>query len=869
MICLPSIYVSHLAKGKGRNMAGNGNRIKNYLKISFLFSAIVCVILFVFMGMHLTDATENVIDKVGRQYMREISSQLQQKFDTIVNLRVEQLEGLIERNPSTEEGWSDEMYKELEISAGVRDFIALGLYRYDGTIEMIYGDNITPEDKMVVNCNCAANNHMVHTGYNEKGERLFILGKTVGYEMQDGKKSDVLFAVLPFDYFNEAMFLSAPDTKITSHIIDAEGNYIIANGSAAKYTNLYDRIANDVIGVNGKDKEEYITEIKQAIEQDKDYSSLYKIGKNVKRLYLVKIADQIDWYVFTVMPYEELGDVINGLYETRYITMLVVVLIIIAIMLCIFTGYYRLTHRQMKELAKARESADKANKAKSHFLTSMSHDIRTPMNAIIGMSDIAVKNINNPEKATDCLKKVQLSSKHLLGLINDILDMTSIESGMLVIENRDVSLHQLTSECVNIMQSQIRAKKQNFDVFIGDIISEHIYSDSIRLEQVLINLLSNANKYTPQDGTIHLRVYQTPSTINGEHIRTIFEVQDNGIGMSKEFAERIFEKFSREETETVRNINGSGLGMAITKSIIDMMEGIIELQSNINEGTTFKVVLDTKKSRLYEEEMKLPAWKALVVDDNEELCQSASNTLNELGLIAEWTQDGMKAIRMVEEHHKMNDDYHFVLVDWKMPNMDGIETIRELRKHISADIPVFLISAYSPADVEGVLDETDIAGFISKPLFKSNLYEHLAQYIGNETLLKNEDEDIDYLSGKKILLAEDNDINAEIVEEIMSAYGAIVTRTENGKDCVEMFSTSSEGAYDVIFMDVHMPIMDGYEATKNIRSLNRKDRNIPIIAMTADVFSDNIENCKSSGMDECITKPLDMKECMRILRKYL
>ena len=339
--------------------------------------------------------------------------------------------------------------------------------------------------------------------------------------------------------------------------------------------------------------------------------------------------------------------------------------------------------------------------------------------------------------------------------------------------------------------------------------------------------------------------------------------------MSKEFAERIFEKFSREETETVRNINGSGLGMAITKSIIDMMEGIIELQSNINEGTTFKVVLDTKKSRLYEEEMKLPAWKALVVDDNEELCQSASNTLNELGLIAEWTQDGMKAIRMVEEHHKMNDDYHFVLVDWKMPNMDGIETIRELRKHISADIPVFLISAYSPADVEGVLDETDIAGFISKPLFKSNLYEHLAQYIGNETLLKNEDEDIDYLSGKKILLAEDNDINAEIVEEIMSAYGAIVTRTENGKDCVEMFSTSSEGAYDVIFMDVHMPIMDGYEATKNIRSLNRKDRNIPIIAMTADVFSDNIENCKSSGMDECITKPLDMKECMRILRKYL
>ncbi|MBQ9699262.1 MAG: response regulator, partial [Lachnospiraceae bacterium] len=706
-------------------------------------------------------------------------------------------------------------------------------------------------------------------GYNRDNEKVFVLGKAVDYMRTDGKKSDVLFVVLPFDYFNEDMYLAAPDTRITSHIIDKDGDFIIGNGSAAAYSNLYDRIENDVTGIKGKKKSDYVKEIKKAIENDEDYSTLYKVGENTKRLYLVKIAEGVDWYVLTDMPYNQLGSLLNSLDGTRYSLMFGVVLIIIVMMLCLFLGYYRLSHQQMIELAKAREAADKANKAKSHFLTSMSHDIRTPMNAIIGMSDIAMKNIDNPGKASDCLKKVQLSSRHLLGLINDILDMTSIESGKLVIENRDVALHQLTSECVSIMQSQIKAKKQNFDVFIGDIISEHIYGDSIRLEQVLLNLLSNANKYTQEGGTIHLRIYQKPSSINGEHVRTVFEVQDNGIGMSEDFVDRIFDKFAREDTEAVRNINGSGLGMAITKSIIDMIDGTIDVQSKVGEGTTFSVVLDMKRSRLFDDEMKLPAWKVLVVDDNEELCQSAADTLGELGLIAEWTQDGMEAVHMVEEHHKADDDYHFVLVDWKMPNMDGVETIRELRKRISADIPVFIISAYSQADVENVLGETEIAGFIAKPLFKSNLYEHLNQYIDHEVIGETEPAYVDFLDGKTFLLAEDNDINAEIVEEIMSSYGATIHRAENGRDCIELFMQSKVGYYDAVFMDVHMPIMDGYEATRIIREMDRGDNSIPIIAMTADVFSDNIESCKASGMNECITKPLDMNECLRVLKKHL
>ena len=850
-------------------MTSGDRRTTKYLKVSFVFIVAICVVLFIFMAVFLNKVTDRVIDNVGSQYMNEISSQLQQKFDTIVNLRVEQLESIIERIPPTEENWREEMYTEFQISSGVRDFIALGMYRYDGTTEMIYGDEITIAEDMTVNCNCQTKNHMIHLGYDENGEEVFVLGRPVDYMMSDGNKCDVLFAVLSFDYFNEAMYLSASNTRVTSHIIDKDGKFILGNGSAAAYESLYDRIENDVIGINGKEKADYIKEIKNSINNNENYSAMYKVGENIKRLYLVKIADKVDWYVLTDMPYDQLGSLLNSLDSTRYYLMFGVVFVIIVLMLCVFLGYYRLSHQQMLELAKARETADNANRAKSHFLTSMSHDIRTPMNAIIGMSDIAIKNIDNPDRASDCLKKVQLSSKHLLGLINDILDMNSIESGKLTIENRDVALHQLISECVNIMQSQIKAKRQNFDVFIGNIMAEHIYSDSIRLEQVLLNLLSNANKYTPEGGTIYLRIYQKPSTINGEHVRTIFQVQDNGIGMSEDFAARIFEKFAREDTETVRNINGSGLGMAITKSIIDMMDGTIDVQSKVGEGTTFSVALDMKISRLFEEEMRLPAWKVLVVDDNEEVCQSTSDTLTELGLVAEWTQDGMEAIQMALEHHKSDDDYDFVLLDWKMPNMDGIEIIKELHKRITTDIPVFIISAYSQADVEHVLGETEIAGFIPKPLFKSNLYEHLCQYIEHKVLGENESTNDDFLEGKTFLLAEDNDINAEIVEEIMLAYGAKVIRAENGSDCVEIFTQSEEGFYDAIFMDVHMPIMDGYEATKNIRSMDRKDSNLPIIAMTADVFSDNIENCKCSGMNECITKPLDMKECMRVLRKYL
>lgn len=846
-----------------------GQKVKKYLNRSLLLIAFTCIAIFISMGVYLTRETEEMADEVSHLYMSEINYQMHQKFDTIINLRTLQLEGIIERTPPSDNTWNEDMNEEMRISAGVRDFMGLGMYKYDGTIEMIYGEKIEIREQLVVNCRCEEKVHMIQLGYEEDGDKVLVLGRIIAYPMSDGTKSDILFAVLSLDYINEAMYLDVPETQVTTHILNSDGEYIIKNGDTGSYNNVFDRIMSELTSVDGKKPEEHAKALREALSQDGEYSSRYIMNGQHRRMQLTKLTDGLDWYVMTVIPNEDMNNLLSGLYTTRNLVMFGEVIVIIIVMLFVFRGYHRLSAKQVEELEIAKQEANDVNEAKSRFLTSMSHDIRTPMNAIIGMSDIAMKNIDDTRKATECLRKVQLSSKHLLGLINDILDMSSIESGKLTIENRVFSLNELMGECVDIIQPQIRAKKQNFDIFIGDIIAEQVYSDSVRMSQVLLNLLTNATKYTPEGGSIYLHIHQKESELGQEYIRTIFEVEDTGIGISEEFLEIIFDRFAREDKEQVKNINGSGLGMAITKSIIDLMEGDIKVESEIGKGSKFTVILDIKKATMNVDNMRLPNWKILIVDDNEQLCTSAVATCQELGLIAEWTQDGMEAVRMVEEHHKNNDDYNFVLMDWKMPNMDGIETIKEMRKHISVDIPVFLISAYSWMDVERILQDTEIAGFISKPLFKSNLYTSLLQYANHEVQMSDASEETEGLEGKKLLLAEDNDINYEIVAEVLSMYGIEVDRAENGRDCVEIFEKTENGYYDALLMDVHMPIMDGYEATRRIRQMNREDKNLPIIAMTADVFSDNIERCLESGMNECITKPFDVKECLRVLKKYI
>lgn len=844
-------------------------KIKNFLRYSFIGVIAVCIVVFTCLTMVMSKKTEESIVEISDIYLSEMNIQLRQKFSSIIQLRLEQVEGIIRQNPPGEVVYGEELRNALVTSAGVRNFLFLGFFMEDGTILPIYGDALELDDREYIQEALNGDESIVTRGHDKDGEKILVLGKQACYSLGGGETSAALIAGISMEYLNEALFLHSDDAMVFSHIIDSDGTFIIRNGDAFRES-YFDRIREAFDEFHGKDADRYTRELQEAIREKRDYSTLISVRGEQRHIYCSPLSENSGWYLITVMPNGVLERSITALDDIRLGIMISSSAVILFAMIVVFSLYYRLTQRQVRELDKAKQEADRANMAKSEFLSSMSHDIRTPMNAIIGMTEIAMKNIHDTMRVEDCLNKVKLSSKHLLGLINDVLDMSKIESGKVTLNMEPMSLRETMDDIVNIIQPQVKAKNQSFDIFIHKIVSEDVNCDGVRLNQILLNLLSNALKFTPEGGRIDVHLYQEPSPKGEEYVRTFFRVEDTGIGMSKEFQEKIFDTFERENTERVQNITGTGLGMSITKSIIDLMGGTIELQSEQGKGSSFLVALDLKKADVKTEEMKLPGWNILVVDDNEQLCVSAAANLEELGVHAEWTQDGKKAVQMIEERHAGNEDYQFVLIDWKMPHMDGMQTIREIRRRVGKEIPVFLISAYDWSELEEESDIAEIEGFISKPLFKSTLYFRLAQYAeGRSRVSEDKEQNVPDFTGKHVLVAEDIDINWEIANEILSSVGLELDRAVNGLECTEKFSQSAVGFYDAILMDIRMPVMNGYEATKVIRGLARPDAGLPVIAMTADAFSDDAQHCLECGMDAHLPKPLDIRECMRVLQKYI
>lgn len=842
-------------------------RIKRFLGWGFAGFCLLCALVFGGMTVFMTDKTNESVMEISELYMSEMSLQLQQKFSSLIRLRLDQVEGLIASTPPGTAVYGEDMVKDLTDNADVRGFSSIGLCREDSEVEWIGGETVEPNENILEELQ--ENDWVVTRGMNSRGEKILLLGEKASYPMKDGGRSAALIVGISMEYLNEAMFLYSDGARAFSHIIDEDGTFIIRNADAYRES-YFERIRDEFQVLDGKTPDQYTKELKEAMAEERDYSTPIQVRGEQRHIYCAPLSENSGWYLVTVMPDGIIKNSVGKLDRVRLSVMIGSMLILMAGMIIVFAGYYRLSRRQVEELAQAKKEADRANAAKSEFLASMSHDIRTPMNAILGMTEIALKNTGDPVRVEDCLKKVKLSGKHLLGLINDVLDMSKIESGKMTLNETPVSLRELMDDIVNIMQPQVKAKKQNFDIFISQIITEDVCCDGVRLNQVLLNFLSNAHKFTPEGGRINVYLYQEPSPRGEEFVQTHFRVEDTGIGMSEEFQKNIFETFSREDTDQVRSISGTGLGMAITKRIADLMDGTLSLQSEKGKGSTFHLTLELKKSAVKAEDMKLPQWNVLVVDDNEQLCQSAAASLKELGVHADWTRDGRKAVDMIEEHHKKNGDYHFVLIDWKMPHMDGMETIRQIRKKVKRDIPVFLISAYDWSDIEDEARDAGVEGFISKPLFRSTLYTSLKQYDHRESASGEGQEDQQMnMEGKKVLLAEDIDINWEIADEILSVFGLELERAVNGLECLEKFKNSKPGYYDAILMDIRMPVMDGYEATKAIRALDRPDSGLPIIAMTADAFSDDAQRCLESGMNAHLAKPLDVRECMRILGMYI
>ena len=525
-------------------------------------------------------------------------------------------------------------------------------------------------------------------------------------------------------------------------------------------------------------------------------------------------------------------------------------------------------------LSEAVRAAETANRAKSAFLSNMSHDIRTPMNAIIGFTTLAVSNIDDKKRVRDYLGKILSSSSHLLSLINDILDMSRIESGKIHLEETEVSLSDVLHDLKTIISGQIYAKQLDLYMDAMDVTNEDVYCDKTRLNQVLLNLLSNAVKFTPAGGTVSVRLKQFPGAVKGSGLYEI-RVKDNGIGMSQEFVKKLFSPFERERTSTVSRTQGTGLGMAITKNIVDMMGGTIEVQTEQGKGTEFIVRLPFRiqaEQHHTEKIAELEGLKALVVDDDFNTCDSVTKMLVRIGMRSEWTLSGKEAVLRARQSMELGDAFHAYIIDWRLPDMNGIEVTRQIRS-LGDDTPIIILTAYDWSDIEVEARAAGVTAFCAKPMFMSDIRDTLMIAIGQ---MQAEAEDTRPLAagsdfrGRCILLVEDNELNSEITVEILNEYGCMVDTAENGAEAVEKIKNSKPGNYDLVLMDVQMPVMNGYEATRQIRTLNDPVlAGITIIAMTANAFDEDRKKAQECGMDGFLTKPIVIEELIGVLQKNL
>ena len=525
-------------------------------------------------------------------------------------------------------------------------------------------------------------------------------------------------------------------------------------------------------------------------------------------------------------------------------------------------------------LSEAVRAAETANKAKSTFLSNMSHDIRTPMNAIIGFTTLAVSNIDDKKRVQDYLGKILSSSNHLLSLINDILDMSRIESGKIHLEETEVSLSEVLHDLKTIISGQIHAKQLELYMDVMDVTNEDVYCDKTRLNQVLLNLLSNAVKFTPAGGTVSVRIRQCHGTQKGSELYEI-RVKDNGIGMSQEFVQKIFSPFERERTSTVSRTQGTGLGMAITKNIVDMMGGTIEVQTEQDKGTEFIVRLPFRTQPEHQRTEKiaeLEGLKALVVDDDFNTCDSVTKMLVRVGMRSEWTLSGREAVLRARQSMELGDAFHAYIIDWRLPDMNGIEVTRQIRS-LGDDTPIIILTAYDWSDIEAEAKAAGVTAFCAKPLFMSDIRETLMTAIGQsqsepeDSILPEAGSDF---RGRCILLVEDNELNSEIAVEILNEYGFLVDTAKNGAEAVEKVKNSTPGNYDLVLMDVQMPVMNGYEATKEIRALdNPALAGITILAMTANAFDEDRKKALECGMDGFLSKPIVIEELISTLHDNL
>ena len=667
------------------------------------------------------------------------------------------------------------------------------------------------------------------------------------------KKEALLLRVLPMSELEQKwIFPQEEFENVEITLIDSNGDYIIKS-KTFKNSNFFEfyKSYNTLDSVS-------LENLRTATATSTGSIELLNSKEEKMLLAYTPVAATTGWTLLSLIPESDLNVNTENWLLIGSISAALVVLFIIDLL---FIQSFN------KKLRIAAMAADAANKAKTDFLSTMSHDIRTPMNAIIGLTAIAQNNLDDTEATGENLRKIGLASNHLLTLINDILDISKVESGKLSLSPVTFSIVETVENLVNLSQPMIKEKNLDFNFRTNRMEKEYLYADQLRLNQIYINILSNAVKYTEPGGSVNVDLWEEESRIP-DHIKLTYQVSDTGIGMSPEFMERMYQPFSRQTDSRVNSIQGTGLGLTITKRMVDLMGGTLDCQSEQGKGTTFTIIIDIPVSDRQRDDIRLDPIDVLVVDDDEVFLQTAADTLGSLGAATECAKSGVEAIEMISKRHKEGRNYNVVILDWKMPDLDGIETIRRIRADLDENVPILLISAYDRSEIEDAAKAAGANGFVSKPLFRSTLYDNINQLLGKKVKSVEPEEDYSDLEGIRILVAEDNDINWEIIQATLAMFGISSDHAENGRICVDIINKAEKGYYTLIFMDVQMPEMNGLDATRTIRKLeNPYAASIPIIAMTADAFSENIAECLNAGMDGHIAKPIDIKIVIKEIRR--
>ena len=663
----------------------------------------------------------------------------------------------------------------------------------------------------------------------------------------------VLLRVIPISALEQKWVFPQTEMENTElSMIDSNGDYIL-KGYSFKNSSFFEFYKS----YNSTDPETS-GKLFDRITSSTGYIPMLNSHGEECILAYTPVTSTSGWTLLGLVPAKDLT------VDTENWLLFGVVFIGLLLMFCCDLFYLRVLNKRLQISA---SEAEFANRAKTDFLSTMSHDIRTPMNAIIGLTAIAEKNLDDKELAAENLRKISLAGNHLLTLINDILDISKVESGKLKLSPVTFSIVETVENLVNISQPMIKEKNIEFSFHIDRMEKEYLFTDQLRLNQIYINILSNAIKYTEPGGSVSVDMRQEESTVP-DCVCLVYVVSDTGIGMSPEFMANMYQPFSRQVDSRVNSVQGTGLGLAITKQMVELLGGSIECQSEQGKGTTFTIKLDITVADRQREDMKFEPIDILVVDDDDILLQTTADTLKSLGASVEQARSGREALGMISENHQAGKDYDVVLIDWKMPEMDGPETIKRIRAEIDADIPILLISSYDWSDIEDKAKDAGANGFVSKPLFASTLYDKINGIIGKEPASHEPEDDYSDLQGLNILVAEDNDINWEIISYMLSTFGISADRAENGQVCVDMISKAAKDSYELIFMDIQMPKMNGLDATRTIRSMeNHWAASIPIIAMTADAFSENVTECLNAGMNGHIAKPIDVKLVIREIRR--